>query len=198
MSRDISDIFPENVPRPRYGTKLPRLLEHIEQTEHLVHCNAVLLQGFPPSSEKMANHEAQQKPILDKAELDWLTETERDPIEQDRFRWLLTVMVDEFIKDALKDSTAIAEIVALGPVLDHEYYRKLLSSLIKDIDEARILDVNVLQGLVQLVQTVSPKYLVPDDFVKILRIVRTRLQGTHQQPAEDRFHLTLAVSRILD
>ncbi|KAG0298172.1 hypothetical protein BGZ96_001717 [Linnemannia gamsii] len=77
-------------------------------------------------------------------------------------------MVEEFVQDATKDSTKIAKIAALGP------------------------------GLVQLVQSSSPGYLDADDLIKILRILRIRLEGTHGQSSEHSFHLTLAVSRLLD
>ncbi|KAG0248317.1 hypothetical protein BGZ95_008110, partial [Linnemannia exigua] len=79
-----------------------------------------------------------------------------------------------------------------------ETYRKLLSSLIKDFDDAHILDSNLLQGLVEFVQSASSDYIVSDDLVKILSILRVRLQGTHQQSSEHSYHLTLAVSKVLD
>ncbi|KAF9121952.1 hypothetical protein BGW39_010137 [Mortierella sp. 14UC] len=48
------------------------------------------------------------------------------------------------------------------------------------------------------VQSASAEYLVSDDLINILSIVGVRLQGTHQQSNEHSYHLTLAVSRILD
>ncbi|KAF9111502.1 hypothetical protein BGX30_007585, partial [Mortierella sp. GBA39] len=84
------------------------------------------------------------------------------------------------------------------PVLDYEHYRKLLSSIISGFNDALLLDVDLLQGLVQLVQSNSPGYLDADDLITIFRILRTRLEGTHGQTSEYSFHLTLAVSRLLD
>lgn len=123
---------------------------------------------------------------------------EQDPIEHHHIRWLGLRMVEVFIRDTLKDSVMIAEIIFIGPVLGREHYRKLLSSFINEIDGARILDVEVLQGLVQLVQSAPPSFRDTDDLIKILDILRTRLQGVHQQSADSPFHLTLALSRILD
>ncbi|KAF9536873.1 hypothetical protein EC957_009505, partial [Mortierella hygrophila] len=201
----LEPIFAENVPKPTLKTDLPQLQQRIEMTQQLVYCNALLLRDtlFPP---KAATGEAAksdgplflQEPVLNKTELDWLETTKKDPTEADRLRWLATRMVEEFITDAGKDSTKIAEIVALGPVLEKEPYRKLLSNLIKEFDDARILDVDMLQGLVQMVQDNSTGYLVSDDLIKILGILRVHLQGTHQQSTEHSHHLTQAVSRILD
>ena len=65
-------------------------------------------------------------------------------------------------------------------------------------DDAILLDVDLLQGLVQLVQSAPSGSLVSDDLVKILRVLRIRLQDTHQQSSVHPFYLTLAVSRLLD
>ncbi|KAF8926135.1 hypothetical protein BGZ47_002890 [Haplosporangium gracile] len=78
------------------------------------------------------------------------------------------------------------------------HYRKLLSCFISAFDNARILDVDLLQSLVQLVQPAYLDFLDADDLVKSHSIIRTRLQGTHQQSAEYLYILTLAISRILD
>ncbi|KAG0293528.1 hypothetical protein BGZ97_005318 [Linnemannia gamsii] len=203
-SQVIMDIFPHKVLRPVIKTALPRLHERIESTVQLVYCTSLLLQGsLPPSAvhgddvasdAALCFHEA----TLNKAELDWLEEMKKYPMEQDHLRWLLTRMVEAFVADNSKDSVKIAEIVALGPVLQKEPYRKLLSSLIKDFGDARILDANLLQGLVELVQSTSSGYLVSNDLVSILSILRARLQGTHLQSTEYSYHLILAVSKVLD
>ncbi|KAF9911825.1 hypothetical protein EC991_002128 [Linnemannia zychae] len=129
---------------------------------------------------------------------EWMQDLEKDPLEQERIRWLGIKMVEEFIKDPLKDSTTIAEILLLGPVLEKEHYRKLLGCFIAEFNRSPILDICLLQGSVQLVQDARAEYLLADDLVAILAILRTHLQNTHQQDTEHPFHLTLAVSRILD
>ncbi|KAF9899666.1 hypothetical protein EC991_008511 [Linnemannia zychae] len=137
-------------------------------------------------------------PPTETSAVKWIKAIEHDQVEQGHIHWLISQMVEEFIKNSVKDSSAISEIVLLGPVLDRELYRMLLSCLITEFGQSVILDVDLLQGLVQLVQCASPGYLVPDDLVKILSILRIRLQGVHQQTAEHPYHLTLAVSRVLD
>ncbi|KAG0055270.1 hypothetical protein BGZ89_002404, partial [Linnemannia elongata] len=147
-----TDIFPENVPKPAVKTVLPRLPNRIERTDQLLYCNMLLKESssLPSTAEKPRFNQTEQK---------WLSEIKEDPMGQDRTQWLVTKMVETFIADATKDSTKVAEIVALGPVLQEEPYRKLLSSFILGFDDSRILDVNLLQGLVQLVQSASPGIL---------------------------------------
>ncbi|KAG9067036.1 hypothetical protein KI688_012948 [Linnemannia hyalina] len=201
-----SVIFPENIAKPAVKTALPGLQNRIERTEQLLYRNMLLRQDSVISSPLSSGEEkttddladAPQEPTLDKAEQKWLTKVKEDPVAQDRMQWLVTKMVEAFIADATKDSTKVAEIVALGPVLQEEPYRKLLSSFIRDFGDSRILDVSLLQGLVQLVQSASPGFLVSDDLVKVLSLLRTHLEDTHQHSSEHLCHLTLAVSRILD
>ncbi|KAF9271531.1 hypothetical protein BGZ88_005976, partial [Linnemannia elongata] len=204
-AQPLADIFLDNLPKTIIKTELPHLQQRIERIEQLVYCNALLLQDslfqLKPVAELEEAKDAgvlMQEPTPDKTEIDWLEMTRSDLMEADRLRWLATRMVEQFVTDDNKDSAKIAEIVALGPVLEKEPYRKLLSTSIKEFDDTRILDVDILQGFVQLVQDASPGYLVSDDLVKILGILRVHLQGTHQQSTEHSYHLTLAVSRILD
>ncbi|KAF9128280.1 hypothetical protein BGX30_014401, partial [Mortierella sp. GBA39] len=204
-SRILEHIFDEDAPRPTIKTELPQPQQRIEKTQQLVYCNALLLRDtlspLKPATGQATESGSPlvlQEPALDKTELDWLEITKKDPMEVDRLRWLATRVVEQFVADANKDSIKISEIVALGPVLEKEPYRKLLATFIKEFDDASILDVDILQGLVQLAHDALPGYLVSDDLVKVLGILRARLEGTHQQWTEHPYHLTLAVSRILD
>ncbi|KAG0259027.1 hypothetical protein BGZ95_004806, partial [Linnemannia exigua] len=204
MAQVVTDIFPDNLPKPVIKAQPLRLQERIESTEQSVYCSSLLLQNSLMPTAVPGDYVASdaalclQESALDKAEVDWLEEIKKDPMEQDHLRWLLTRMVEVFIEDTTKDSVKIAEIVTLGPVLQKEPYRKLLSSLIKDFDDAHILDVNILQGLVELVQSASSDHLVSDDLVRVLSILRVHLQRTHQQSTAHSYHLTLAVSKVLD
>ncbi|KAG0050413.1 hypothetical protein BGZ89_003846, partial [Linnemannia elongata] len=204
-ARVFEMIFAEDVPRSTMKMELPQLRQRIEMTQQLVYCNSLLLQDSLLLGVAVTGEDADsggalvlQEPALNKTELDWLETTKKDPMEADRLRWLATRVVEQFVADINKDSTKIAEIVALGPVLQEEHYRKLLSTFIRDVDDAHILDVDILQGLVQLAQDTSPGYLESDDLVKVLGILRVHLEGTHDQSTEHLYQLTLAVSRILD
>ncbi|KAF9943369.1 hypothetical protein BGZ67_000049 [Mortierella alpina] len=179
-------IFSKNIARPSNAIKLQKPGERIDSTPQLVLCNSLLLQ------EDLTDIPT------DKEHREWIQDIRQNQVEQDHIRLLLTRMVDEFAKDAIKGSSTIREVVLLGPVLDREHYRSLLSCFIIKFDQTVILDVDLLHGLVQLVQCASAGYLVEDDLVKIMSILRTRLQNTHQQSSEHPYHLTLALSRILD
>ncbi|KAF9276145.1 hypothetical protein BGZ88_001904, partial [Linnemannia elongata] len=200
----LENIFAEDAPRSTKKTKLPKLQQRIEMTQQLVYCNTLLFQEPLSLAIATTGKDADsagllvlQEPDLDKTELDWLKTTKKDLIEADRMRWLATRVVEQFVTDT-KDSAKIAEVVALGPVLEKESYRNLLLVFIKEFNDAHILDVDMLQGLIQLVQDASPGYLESDDLVKVLGILRVRLEGTHQQSTEHSYHLTLAASKILD
>ncbi|KAG0311702.1 hypothetical protein BGZ97_011687, partial [Linnemannia gamsii] len=221
------DIFPENVDSPVVEVVVPKPGSRIDTTPQLTLCSVLLTKHLsmvsyyeelekavdvaeepPQDLSTIANEEISinsaegsstdntQDALIDSAALEWLKA--QDHIEQGRINWLISKMVEGFIEDGVKDSTAIAEVVLLGPVLDREYYRKLLSCFISEFDQAAMIDVDLLQGLVQLVQSASPGFLVADDLVKILSILRIRLEGMHKQAAEHPYHLTLAISRILD
>ncbi|KAG0319659.1 Transducin (beta)-like 1 X-linked receptor 1 [Linnemannia gamsii] len=196
VTRPRLDIFSTNVAKPAIRTDLPKKQDRLERTPQLVYCTGLLPRDG--SSLSPFTEPQDQETIFDETQRDWLKAMEHDLIEQDHIRWLGTRMVEEFVKDPYKDSVEISEIVLLGPVLQKEHYRRLLSCTITEFEKSVILDIDLLQGLVQLVQSTSPGFLVSDDLVKILSILRTRLEGTHQQSSEHPYHLTLAVSRILD
>ncbi|KAG0372959.1 hypothetical protein BGX24_012348, partial [Mortierella sp. AD032] len=189
-AKTLSIGFAENLLRPALKTNLPALLDRIEKTDQLVYCGTLLLQATATTAMTM-------KPTLTDKELKWLTEMDKNPMEKERIRWLAITMVDEFIQDPNKDSDEIAEVVALGPILDREPYRKLLSSIIGGFEGASILDTSLLRGIVQLVQSASPGFLVSDDLIKIFNIIRVHLERTDQNSSEHSLHLTLAVSRVL-
>ncbi|KAK3824086.1 MAG: hypothetical protein JOS17DRAFT_833528, partial [Linnemannia elongata] len=193
----LETIYAEDFHRSTIKTELPQLQQRIETTQQLVYCNTLLLQNILSRPRPAAGEDEDKRthPRRDRARL---ARAKKDPMEADRLRWLATRVVEQFVADANKDSTKIAEVVALGPVLEKDFYHKLLVAFIKEFDDARIHDVDILQGLVQLVQNASLGYLESDDLVKILKIVRERLKVTHQQSTEHSYHLTLAVSRILD
>ncbi|KAF9079737.1 hypothetical protein BGX23_003333, partial [Mortierella sp. AD031] len=164
-------IFFTNVAKPSIRTELPKKQDCLDKTPQLVYCTSLLPRDGSLLSPATAARD--QDETLDEKQRAWLREMEQDSIEQDHIRWLGTRMVEEFIKDPSKDSVEISEIVLLGPVLQKEHYRRLISCTIAEFEKSLILDVDLLQGLVQLVQSASPGFLVSDDLVKILSILRT-------------------------
>ncbi|KAG0052040.1 hypothetical protein BGZ90_006604, partial [Linnemannia elongata] len=165
--RVLKTIFAEDVYGPTIKTELPQPQKRIEITQKLVYCN-VLLQQDTLSSPKVATGKDADSagPLVllerafDKTELDWLDDEEGPNGSES------PALAGH--SDGGADCTKIAEIVVLGTVLEKEPYRKLLSTFIKEFDDTRILDVDILHGIVQLVQESSPDYLVVVDLVKIL------------------------------
>ncbi|KAF9151492.1 hypothetical protein BG015_006591 [Linnemannia schmuckeri] len=189
-------VFPHNANAPAVRIPLPKLGTRIDTTPQLAMCIGLLAKDCDTVDQ-------QEDPSQDMssdaaAQLAWVKVMSQDLVEKNRTLWLGTRMVDEFAADASKDLTKIAEMVLIGPVLDKENFRRLLSCIITAFDQSVILDVDLLQGLVQLVQSAPPESLVSDDLIKIFGLLRVRLQGTHQQSSVHPYHLTLAVSRLLD
>ncbi|KAF9331796.1 hypothetical protein BGZ91_011974, partial [Linnemannia elongata] len=163
-TKRTSNIFLENLAAPVMKTELPAVQDRIEVNQQSAYCTALLLRGssLPLSIPAQLEGQAcdptvalQKPPNLNKKEIDWLAEMDKNPPAKERIHWLGTRMVDEFAKDVLKISTEIAEIALL-------------------------------------------ESLVSDDLIKILRVLRICLQDTHQQSSDHPFHLTLALSRLLD
>ncbi|KAG0372337.1 hypothetical protein BGX24_000381 [Mortierella sp. AD032] len=188
--RMYQDIFATNVSRPLPDIQLPAIGSRIESTAQVALCKRLLLE----------NSDYDKRLQFTDAQKDWLDSAMKETFVQEHIHGLATGVVEEFFKDELKDSAAIAEIILVAPTLDREHYRTLLSRFIRAFDEAKLQDIYLLQGMVQLIQSAADDYLQPNDFVQVLAILRTRLQDTHLQTgaSEHPFHLTLAVSRVLD
>ncbi|CAO3565215.1 unnamed protein product [Mortierella alpina] len=205
MSEAHLNGFLENVSRTTTGITLPSLDARIERTSQLALCITLLpkstaasFQSKSPETASDLTNKTSRSASPDGAEQEWVQAIEGHPVKQEHLRWLGSRIVEEFIKHAVKDPIAVSEVVLLASVLDQAHYRKLLNCFIEELSKAVLLDVDLLQGLVQLVQCSSPMYLNADDLVKILSILRVRLIETHHQSSEHLFHLTLAVARLLD
>ncbi|KAF9538952.1 hypothetical protein EC957_005988 [Mortierella hygrophila] len=167
---------------------MPSIGSRIESTSQLALCKRLLLQ---------AESQEQQRSLTD-TQRKWLGEIEKEDIEQRHIHELSSTVLEEFINNSIKDSTAIAEILLIAPTLDEEHYRMLLNGFIKAFGEATLQDTFLFQGLVQLVQSATDGCLHQDDLVRVLAILRQQLENTHIQSGEHPFHLTVAVSRVLD
>lgn len=193
VSQPWLHAFPTNVSQPSLHVTLPPPGSRLETTSQLAYCNN-LLRIHLSSSLATVNTLASLDPSQ-QASVDIILNSEE---EQGRIRELTIMVIEEFASDALKTSDKIFEVTLLGPYLDQEYHRKLLNCFIAEFETARLLDIDLLQGLVRLVECARTDYLLPDDLVRILVVLRTRLQETHQQSAKHPFYLALALSRLLD
>ncbi|KAF9271682.1 hypothetical protein BGZ88_005746, partial [Linnemannia elongata] len=129
----------------------------------------------------------------------------KDPIEQERLRRLTAQVAFQFLESNYKDAQSIAEVVLLGSVLNRQVYRGVLSSLIKQLEQEPLLESAVLVGVVYFLESAPPRYLIDDDLVRILRVLRKRLEDTYMQPGDTKkpasepiYLLAIAISRVLD
>jgi hypothetical protein len=136
--------------------------------------------------------------VLDAKARKWLSDIRNEPDEHERLKALTTDVIRAFKRDEFKDDKAVTEVVYLSPILDKDDFRYLLKEFYSGIDQSTLLDVHQLEGLAQLIQGADSTYLDADDLVKVLELLSTRLQGTHQQSLQHRFQLTFAVSNVLD
>ncbi|KAG0198139.1 hypothetical protein BGX33_012573 [Mortierella sp. NVP41] len=155
-------IFPDNIPASVLSIPLPALGARIESTTQLTYCNNFLRKHLSPSSAAGSLKTS----TLDPSQQAWLDDILQDEEEQNRIRWLSNRVVHEFAAESIKASASISEVVLLSPSLDQEYHRKLLNCLIADFENARLLDLDLLQGLVLMVQSAPQGYLIADDLVK--------------------------------
>jgi hypothetical protein len=135
---------------------------------------------------------------LNTAARNWVQSTKNDQDERDRLKTLATDVIRAFKRDELKDTKAVAEVIYLAPVLENDDYRYLLKEFYSGIDQSGLLDISLLDGLAQLIHGADPGYIQPDDLVKVLGLLSTRLRETHKQSPEYQYQLTTAVSRVLD
>ncbi|KAG0054949.1 hypothetical protein BGZ90_005872, partial [Linnemannia elongata] len=189
-------IFSQNVNPPTFFIALPEFVSRINTTSQLALCIGLLPKNGDPINQDEHFSRGLSSDI--DARIALIQSMKQDPVEQEHLRWLGARMVDEFAKNPSKDSTEIAEMVLIGPVLDNDHFRRLLSCTMNAFNNTGILDIHLLQGLVQLVQSAPSEVLLPDDLVKILRMLKNHLKDIHLQSSVHPFHLTLAVSRLLD
>ncbi|KAG9064402.1 hypothetical protein KI688_003590 [Linnemannia hyalina] len=189
------DIFPENVAKPTYKTNLPKPLARVDKTPQLVYCCSLLSKAQEPLQPTSDSDVSLDSPLDDK-EKEWVQLI--DPVLQDRYRWLVEQLVRAFADNPLKASDVVTEIVLVGPVLDRETYRSLLSCFISKFEQTTALDVTLLQGLVQMVECASSGYLVDDDLVRISTVLSKELSITHIGTSDHPLHLTLSLARVLD
>ncbi|KAF9127955.1 hypothetical protein BGW39_005466, partial [Mortierella sp. 14UC] len=190
------NIFLVDAPAPIIRLDTPaNHRARFESTLQLAFCAGLLPKNTPSLAFESG---ATDVPVLDETGQAWLTAMQDDPSAQSHIRWLISKLVAEFVKDASMGSAAISEVVILGPALCRKDYRSLLSCLIERFDLTVLLNIDLLQGVVQLVQSASPGYLADDDLVRILASLRGRLDSTHALSKAYVYQLVLAVSKVLE
>ncbi|KAF9902631.1 hypothetical protein EC991_004727 [Linnemannia zychae] len=197
--------FQSNVPKPAFRVPLPEPGFRFTSTPQLSFAHQLLSRyqsSAALTSGSSANSTVEELSEQEKA---WLVALEKDSEKQECIRGLTSQLVTEFLASPRKDEVAIAEIVLLGPVLERKDHRRVLSYLAGQLEREPLLDLELLQGLIQLLQEASPGYLIDDDLIRILQVLRKRLKDTYQALGDsDRpssahiYYLTTAISRVLD
>ncbi|OAQ31684.1 hypothetical protein K457DRAFT_16990 [Linnemannia elongata AG-77] len=201
----IHKIFLNNVAKPVLRSSLPELAFIFKSTRQLAFGLSLLTQEPTSSSSLIATQGKMQELVLTKDERAWVAKMRMSTEELDRLRWLAAQVATQFLKWQHKAAGSIEEVMLLGAVLERKEYRGVLSALIGQLEREKLMDVDLLQALVQFLQSAPPKHLVDDDFVRILRVLRGRLKNTHKalndkkQPRSDHvYHLSTAIARVLD
>ncbi|KAG0044723.1 hypothetical protein BGZ83_009996 [Gryganskiella cystojenkinii] len=182
-------IFPDDIRPPDLPWTFPEPDSRVADTPQLVSCLSLLNQGSEGFTED----------ALEPATRKWLQETEKNEEEKTRLKTLATDLIRAFTRDEIKDKKAIAEVLCLASVLSEDDFRFLLGQFVQTIEGSRILDIGALNGLAQLMQSVSsPSHLHAQDLIDILSLISARLQDTHKQSPDHIFELTVSVSSVLD
>lgn len=190
-----TDIFPKNLSKPATRTRWPKFDDHVNATPQLALC-ATLLPKEPTSDTD--SEETLDQVAVDSHHREWIAALQ-DSVEQDRLLRVVRGIIRTFANDATNDSDDIAEVVILGPILDRDYYRELLISVVRKFEESSsMLKEPLLQAMVQLIQCAKQGYLEADELINILSVLRRRLEVTHSQSTKYLYQLALAVSSVLD
>ncbi|KAF9271772.1 hypothetical protein BGZ88_005639, partial [Linnemannia elongata] len=100
-------VFSQNVNPPVVLINLPEFGSRVDATPQLALCIGLLLKGCDLINQE--EHPSQLLSSGNAAKLAWIKSMKQDLVEQERLRWVGARMVDEFAKDASKDSIEIAE-----------------------------------------------------------------------------------------
>ncbi|KAG0318428.1 hypothetical protein BGZ99_005703, partial [Dissophora globulifera] len=205
-----STIFRENIERTAEFL-MPAISYPFSKTTQLVHCARLLcilesqplsLYSSSSSSSLTSAATSSSKDVINGLALSmdeyrWIENIKDDLQEKRRIQQLVIAMVNEFILLPVKDCETIHEIVLLAPVLGKDHYRKLLNYFLGEFEQATMLDIDILQGIVQLVQDAPPLCLSADALTQILRSIRRRLEDPAQQDNHNTVHLTRAITTVL-
>ncbi|BBE10124.1 NB-ARC domain protein [Mycoavidus cysteinexigens] len=174
-------LFAKDVSQPVANYELPEVDDRFTSTAQLAYCLNLL--EAAPSSE---------------TERLWSQATASNAEERERLHTLTTDLIRAFINDELKDEETVAEILCIAPALKPDNFQKLLAAFVEGVNQPLLLDFHLLEGLARLIQSAARSALKPDDLVKILNLLNTRLQETHGQSTDNLYQLTRTVSNVLD
>ncbi|KAG0299080.1 hypothetical protein BGZ98_010354, partial [Dissophora globulifera] len=180
-------IFAKDCDLYAFRGGLPKPDKRLDDTRQLAYC-LTLLQQDP----------AELDDIIDAKTLTWLQETRKNEDEKERLKEMARDLLREFAREELKDTTAVAEVVCVAPVLEDEDFRLLLGQFVNTFSSSVLLSTPALEGLDELIQSAHKDTIDADDLVKILEHLNSRLAGTYSDSVDYIYHLTYVVSHVLD
>ncbi|KAG0008091.1 hypothetical protein BGZ80_003858, partial [Entomortierella chlamydospora] len=121
-----------------------------------------------------------------------------DTDEKVRLQALAADVVRAFIRDEHKKPETVAEVVCLAAVLERDDFRDLLQAFLVGIEQSGFLDINLLDGLTQLIRNSMPGYLDADDLIKILELLNKHIKDNHDLSIRHPYRLALTISCLLD
>ncbi|KAF9343466.1 hypothetical protein BGX26_005677, partial [Mortierella sp. AD094] len=179
-------IFDQDINLPIVKYALPEEGERITSTPQLAYCLSLLRPSLVSNDGR------------DEIEYSWSQAKVNDPDEQGRLQAVAADIVKAFVRDELKNPDAVAEVVCLVAVLEHGDFRDLLQAFLVGIEQSMFLDINLLDGLAQLMRNSIRGYLVADDLVRILELLNKRIKDNHRLSTRHIYRLTSTISRVLD
>ncbi|KAF9170530.1 hypothetical protein BGX20_008852, partial [Mortierella sp. AD010] len=178
-------IFTQNITPPVAKYQFPDVDRRLKCTRQLVYCLSLL------AAEQSGDRQ------LDQDERRWLEYTIDKPHERERLQAIATNLVRAFIRDKVRQSAAVKEIVCLAPVLGQKDFRKLLDAFVDGIRNPMLQDGVLLDGLAQLIRDSPLDNFDVDNLLKVLELLHDSLQVTHSQ-SRRRYQLAHITSRVLD
>ncbi|KAG0015568.1 hypothetical protein BGZ80_009776 [Entomortierella chlamydospora] len=157
-------IFTQNITPPVAKYQFPDVGRHLKCIRQLVYCLSLL------AAEQSNDRQ------LDQDERRWLEYMIDKPHERERLQAIATNLIRAFIRDEVRQSAAVKEIVCLAPALGQKDFKKLLEAFVDGIRNSMLQDGVLLDGLEQLIRNSSLANFDVDDLLKVLALLHDRWQ----------------------
>ncbi|KAF8948490.1 hypothetical protein BGZ46_005358, partial [Entomortierella lignicola] len=143
-----SNIFNKDGTLKPFKCVLPEIGSRVANTQQLVYCLGLLT---------TATEE------LEPTEQGWVLKIKENADEKGRLDNMANDMVRVFARDELKNHEEVEEVVWLAPHLDQQHSRKLLQILISGINDNKLLEISMVDGLVRTIRNARQMKFESDD-----------------------------------
>ncbi len=134
------------------------------------------------------------------AHLAWLIGKEKKKESEHYQNWLslATSIISLFAKEPVKQRPEITEVLALTEIDDSDLLTDLLEVFIEPIKKGTLLKPSMLNALADVINHVNPALLDTDDLIQILRVLKDKLEITHDQGSAKKLEqLIRSISRLM-